>query len=57
MKHIFHERHVDLDCVFTQFNFKKEDFVDNYIELSKNNSIFKTHITMKISEVRNKGKK
>jgi hypothetical protein len=47
-------RHVDLDCVFSHNSIsRKEDFVDNYIELSKNNSIEKTHITMKILEVRN----
>jgi hypothetical protein len=47
-----------LDCVFSHNSIsRKEDFVDNYIEISKNNSTLKTHITMKILEVRNRGKK
>ncbi len=51
-------RHLDLVCVFSHNSIsRKGDFIDNYIELSKNNSIEKTHITMKILEVRNKGKK
>jgi len=46
-----------LDCVSSHNSIsRKEDFVDNYIELSKNNQILKTHNTMKILEVRNKGK-
>jgi len=47
-----------MDWVFSHNSIsRKEGFVDNYIELSKNNSIEKTHITMKILEVKNKGKK